>query len=538
MPTAPDQKPTIHATVEELLDQLRGAWRFKWVALFVAWGVAIALWTVIFLIPNTYEAKARVFVDTGTTLSQATRGIGLADNVENQIERVREAILGTPELQKVANGTNLMAGALTSAQQQLVIDKLRKNLDITGQFAPGRGSAALFTITYKDPDRARAVQVVNTLLNTFVEGTLLDKNQGSQEAVQFLNQQISQYGQKLSATEQKLANFKKRNIGLLPSDQGDYFSRLQSDQQSLTTLQQNLFVAQREGDALARELHTGQQYTTGGPTSAPLSGAALDTEQQIQQDEQRLAQMLLQYTDKYPDVIALRETLKELKTREKKQMAAAQHGDVSAASALGLTANPVYQRLEEKYNAQQVTIASLQQQIADQRQRIAQLKAQMQVAPQVQAQYADLMRNYTVTKKQYNALLGRLDSTRLGQQAASTGTVKFQVIDPPMAQYTPVAPKRPRLIIVSLIAALGAGLGVAYLLHMLQPAFVSTRQLAAVTGLTVLGAVSMAWADRRRAERHRSTVLYACGTVGLVLLGLAVLVLNTHISNLVGGLRT
>ena len=538
MPTAPDQKPPIHATVEELLDQLRGAWRFKWVALFVAWGVAIALWTVIFLIPNTYEAKARVFVDTGTTLSQATRGIGLADNVENQIERVREAILGTPELQKVANGTNLMAGALTSAQQQLVIDKLRKNLDITGQFAPGRGSAALFTITYKDPDRARAVQVVNTLLNTFVEGTLLDKNQGSQEAVQFLNQQISQYGQKLSATEQKLANFKKRNIGLLPSDQGDYFTRLQSDQQSLTTLRQNLFVAQREGDALARELHTGQQYTTGGPTSAPLSGAALDTEQQIQQDEQRLAQMLLQYTDKYPDVIALRETLKELKTREKKQMAAAQHGDVSAASALGLTANPVYQRLEEKYNAQQVTIASLQQQIADQRQRIAQLKAQMQVAPQVQAQYADLMRNYTVTKKQYNALLGRLDSTRLGQQAASTGTVKFQVIDPPMAQYTPVAPKRPRLIIVSLIAALGAGLGVAYLLHLLQPTFVSTRQLGAVTGLTVLGAVSMAWAGARRAERHRSMVLYACGTVGLVLLGLAVLVLNTHISNLVGDLRT
>ena len=538
MPTEPDKKPPIHATVEELLDQLRGAWRFKWVALFVAWGVAIALWTVIFLIPNTYEAKARVFVDTGTTLSQATRGIGLADNVENQIERVRAAILGTPELEKVANGTNLMAGALTSAQQQLVIDKLRKNLDITGKFAPGRGSAALFTITYKDPDRERAVQVVDKLLNTFVEGTLLDKNQGSQEAVQFLNQQIAAYGQKLSETEQKLANFKKRNIGLLPSDQGDYFSRLQSDQQSLATLQQSLFVAQREGAALARELHTGQQYTTATPTSAPLSGAALDTEQQIQQDEQKLAQMLLQYTDKYPDVIALRETIKELKAREKTQMAAAQHGDVSAASALGLTANPVYQRLEEKYNAQQVAIASLEQQIADQRNRIVRLKGQMRVAPQVQAQYADLMRNYTVTKKQYNALLARLDSTRLGQQAASTGTVKFQVIDPPMAQYTPVAPKRPRLIIVALFGALAAGIGAAYLLHLLQPVFVSTRQLGAVTGLTVLGAVSMAWADMRRAERHRSMVLYACGTVGLVLLGLAVLVMNAHISNLVGDLRT
>ena len=538
MPTEPDKKPPMHATVEELLDQLRGAWRFKWVALFVAWGVAIALWTVIFLIPNTYEAKARVFVDTGTTLSQATRGIGLADNVENQIERVREAILGTPELEKVANGTNLMAGALTSAEQQLVIDKLRKNLDITGRFAPGHGSAALFTITYKDPDRERAKQVVNKLLNTFVEGTLLDKNQGSQQAVQFLNQQILEYGHRLSATEQKLANFKKRNIGLLPSDQGDYFSRLQSDQQDLTQLQEKLYVAQREQAALAQELRSGQQFTTSASSAAPLSGAALDTEQQIQQDEQKLAQMLLQYTDKYPDVIALRETIKELKAREKTQMAAAQHGDVGAASALGLTANPVYQRLQEKYNAQQVTVASLEQEIADRRAEVAKLKSEMQIAPQVQAQFADLMRNYTVTQKQYNALLGRLDSTRLGQQAASTGTVKFQIIDPPMAQYTPVAPKRPRLIIVSLFAALAAGLGAAYLLHLLQPVFVSTRQLGAVTGLTVLGAVSLAWANRRRAERRRSIVLYACGMGGLVLLGLAVLVLHTHISNLVGDLRT
>ena len=538
MPTAPDKKPPMHATVEELLDQLRGAWRFKWVALFVAWGVAIALWTVIFIIPNTYEAKARVFVDTGTTLSQATRGIGLADNVENQIERVRAAILGTPELEKVANGTNLMAGALTSAQQQLVIDKLRENLDISGRLSPGHGSAALFTITYKDPNRERAVQVVDKLLNTFVEGTLLDKNQGSKEAVQFLDQQISEYGQKLSETEQKLANFKKRNIGLLPSDQGDYFSRVQSDQQALTKLQERLYVAQREQAALAGELRSGQQFTTSTSSGAPLSGAALDTEQQIQQDEQKLGQMLLQYTDKYPDVIALRETIKELKAREKTQMVAAQHGDVGAASALGLTANPVYQKLQEKYNAQQVTVASLEQEIADRRNDVMKLKSQMQIAPQVQAQYSDLMRNYTVTKRQYNALLARLDSTRLGQQAASTGTVRFQIIDPPMAQFTPVAPKRPRLIIVSLIAALAAGLGVAYLLHLLQPVFVSTRQLGAVTGLTVLGAVSMAWADQRRAERHRSMVLYACGTVGLVLMGLAVLVMHTHISNLLGDLRT
>ena len=529
-------KPPVHAAVQELLDQLRGAWRFKWVALTVAWCVALALWAVVFLIPNKYEATAKVFVDTGTTLSEATRGIGLGDNVENQIDRVRQAILGTPELTRVANGTNLMAGALTAEQQQNVIDTLRKNLHIKGYLATRRASAALFTISYEDTVRKRAKQVVEKLLNTFVEGTLFDKNQGSRQAVQFLGQQIADYGKRLSDTEQNLANFKKRNIGLLPNDQGDYFTRLQSDNQDLTTLKERLFVARRERDALAAELRTGQQFTTAAPT-APVSGAALDTEQQIQQDEQRLARLLLQYTDKYPDVVALRETIKELKAREKQQMAAAQHGDVGAASALGLTANPVYQKLQEEYDAQQVKIASLQQQIADRRHEIAKLKLQMKVAPQVQAEYADLMRNYSVTKKQYDVLLARLDSTRLGQRAASTGTVKFQVVDPPAAQYKPVSPKRPLLIVLALFAALAAGIGTGYVLHLLQPVFVSTRQLGAVTGLTVLGSVSMAWADRHRAELRRSSVLYVCAAAGLFVIAGAVLVLNEHISHLVGDLH-
>lgn len=537
MPPETEKKPPVHATVQELLDQVRGAWRFKWVALTVAWCVALVLWAVIFVIPNKYEATAKVFVDTGTTLSEATKGIGLGDNVENQIERVREAILGTPELMRVANATNLMAGALTVEQQQDVIEKLRKSLDIKGYLSSRHASAALFTITYTDTERKRAKEVVGKLLNTFVEGTLFDKNQGSQVAVGFLNQQIASYSDKLNTIEQQLASFKKRNIGLLPNEQGDYFTRLQKDNSDLTKLREQLYVAQRERDAITQELRSGQRFTTATPSNGPVSGAALDTEQQIQQDEQRLDALLLNYTDKYPSVIALRATIKELKARQTLQLQAAQKGDVGAASALGLTANPVYQKVQEIYNAQQVRIASLKQQIADRESEIAKLKSEVKSAPEVDAEFAQLVRNYAVTKKQYDALLARLDSTRLGQQAATTGTVKFQIIDPPTAQYKPVSPKRPLLIILSLFVALAAGIGTGYALHMLQPVFVSARQLGAVSGLTVLGTVSMAWADRHRAELRRGSVLYACASVGLVLLAGLVLVLHSHISNFLGDLR-
>jgi len=523
-----------------LQDQLRGLWRFKWQALIVAWCVALVFWAVIFLIPNKYEASAKIFVDSGTTLSQATKGISLNNDAQDQLDRMTAELLGTPQLRKVADETNLMAGAITAEQQMGVINGLRQNISIIADSKHAKGAPTLYTITYTDPNRARSLQVVDDLLNEFVEGSLTNNSEGSHQAEQFLTGQIEHYGRLLSSTEQRLADFKKRNLGLLPNEQGDYFAHLQAANSALRQLGQDLFVARREQDALAEELKSGQQFTSTTP-AAPVSAsgaAVLDTEQQIAQVEQRLGQMLLEYTTKYPGVVELEQTLRQLKARRQRELAAAKSGDVGAASALGLTANPVYQKVEEQYNMQQVKIASIEQEIVDRRAEIAKLKERLGIAPQVQAEYAQLARNYQVTKKQYDVLLARLDRTRLGQQAASTGLVKFQVIDPPSAGFKPVFPNRPLLIIGALIAALAAGAGVAYLLHLLRPVFVSARQLGAVTGLTVLGAVSLAWADQHTLQQRRGAVRYALWTGGLVALDVAVLILHRHISDIVRELRT
>jgi polysaccharide chain length determinant protein (PEP-CTERM system associated) len=526
---------SIFSDVAALQDQLRGMWRFRWIALIVAWCTALVLWAVVFLIPNTYEASAKIFVDTGTTLSQATKGISLEDDVTDQIERVSTALLGTTQLRQVANETNLLAGVVTPERQQGVIDGLRDRIDILADVDPNNPHAPpkKFTITYKDGNRARAIAVVDRLLNDFVEGSLTDKSQGSQLAEQFLTQQIADYGKRLSATEQQLADFKKLHIGLLPGEAGDYFTRLQGQQQGLTQLKESLFVAIRKRDELGHEMRSGQEFTAAGAAASGADGAGLDIEQQIGLDQQKLDQMLLKYTDKYPDVISLRQSIKELKAREKQQAKAAQHGDLGAASSLGLSASPVYIKVQEEYNAEQVEIASLQQQISDREQQITALRAQMGSAPAVQAQYAQLTRNYAVTKTQYDQLLARLDSARLGQQAASTGLVKFQVIDPPQAGFEPVSPKRPLLVIGTFFLALGAGIGIAYLLHLLRPVFVSTRQLTAATGLPVLGAVSMAWAEKHRVEKRQGSVRYALLSTGLLLAGVIVFLLSGFISDVV-----
>ncbi|MGH8227317.1 MAG: XrtA system polysaccharide chain length determinant [Steroidobacteraceae bacterium] len=527
--------PSLHNTLEDLLDQLRGLWRFRWIALAVAWCAAPILWIAVFMIPNTYESYAKVFVDTRTTLSEATEGLSIGSDIGSQIERVRDALLGGPELQKVASDAGLLAGTLTDAQQQAVVASLRSQIDITGNLEP-HSTMALFTITYRDHSRPRSLKVVDQLLNTFVEGTLGGRQEGSDEAEKFLTQQIAQYGQRLSASEQRLAAFKKQNIGLLPGEQGDYFSRLQADMDKLTRDRENLDLELRKRGALEQELHAGEQFTAGSGSGTQNSGA-LDTEGQIALTQQKLNQLLLQFTDEYPDVIALRQTLTQLKAREKAQIAAARHGDLGAAAQLSLTANPVYQKLQEQYNAESVTIASMRQEVADGEKEIAKFHAVISTAPEVQAQYSRLTRDYKVTRTQYDALLARLDRARLGKQAASTGVVKFQVIDPPTAEFAPVAPKRALLVLGALVASLAAGVGVAYLLNSLRPVFVSPRQLGAITGLPVLGSVSMAWLDQHRAVMRGDRRRYVWAIAGLVVLGLGILVLQAHISSLLGGLQ-
>lgn len=539
--------------VENVLEQARASWRHRWVALAAAWSVAVILWIVIFLVPDKYEATARVFVDTKTTLSQATHGISLGDDMDSQIQRVRQALLGGPQLQKVAQDTDLMAGALTERAQSEVLDELRKAIEIRGSMDPkglmptpreAAQTAGVYTITYQNSLRAKALQVVDRLLNTFVEGTLGSKRQGSEQAQQFLTSQIADYERRLSAQEDKLAQFKKQNVGLMPREQGDYFTKLQAEMDDLSKARESLAVAARKRDELAKQLHGEQPFgassvptaparTGGSATGAGSTPEPADTATRIRETQARIDELLLRFTDKHPDVIALRQTLKDLQARQQEEIAAVRRGDPGAADRAGLTSNPVYQSIQLQYDQADVDVAALDQDIADRERNIAQLRSMASTAPEVEAEFSKLTRDYDVTKAEYHALVERLDEAKLGQDADATGLVKFEVIDPPTADFKPVSPNRPLLISGALILGLLVGMGVAYAKHQLQPVFVSARQLQALTGRPVIGAISRIWLTKYRGSRQRSTLLYAGGAAGLVLMAVGILLLEQPITDVV-----
>ncbi|MBV9696494.1 MAG: hypothetical protein JO005_06145, partial [Gammaproteobacteria bacterium] len=273
-----------------------------------------------------------------------------------------------------------------------------------------------------------------------------------------------------------------------------------------------LTIAEQKRDELRRQL-AGEVPLMG--SAAGVNGNAMDTASAIREAQGRLDELLLRYTDKHPDVIAARRTLEELKQRHATEQAAIRRGDQNAIAASGLAANPVYQGIRLQLSQADVEVAAATRQLADREKRIDDLKKMMTTAPEVEAEYARLNRDYDVTRGQYQALVERLNRAKLSDKADATGVVRFEVVDPPTGGDHPVAPDRVRLILTVLAGGLVAGLAVAYFMHQLRPVFTSARQLMELTQLPVLGSVSMTWLERHKAQGRRAIWAYSA-VVGIL----------------------
>jgi polysaccharide chain length determinant protein (PEP-CTERM system associated) len=301
----------------------------------------------------------------------------------------------------------------------------------------------------------------------------------------------------------------------------------------LSKAQESLAIMMRRRDDLQHQIDGEMPVLAASSQAKTLDSSpeeAPDTGRQIRETQARLDALRLRFTDIHPDVVALRQTLEELRQRQQAEIDAVKRGDFGAAGRLGLMTNPVYQSVQLQYDQVQVDIGALQTQIGRLRTKVASLRSLINTAPEVEAEFARLNRDYDVTRVQYRALLERLEHSRLSEEAEATGIVKFEVIDPPAVSFSPVSPKRPLLIIGVFGLAIIAGGGLAYVMSLLKPVFLSTRQLAAVTGRPILGSVNMAWLKRYRARHYRGIALYLGTAAATVFVAIAVLLRQESIS--------
>jgi len=165
-------------------------------------------------------------------------------------------------------------------------------------------------------------------------------------------------------------------------------------------------------------------------------------------------------------------------------------------------------------NRADVDIADLRTQLAEHEEKARQLRRLLDTAPQVEAEYAQLNRDYDVNKAQYTALLSSFEKARLGERADSAGSVKFQIVEAPTVSNRPVWPRRTVFLAGALLAALALGAAAANRLDRIRPLVGSASALAKVTGVPVLAVFGSAFPERSkramRWELFKISVAAAC----------------------------
>lgn len=476
---------------DEILITLHGVWNRRWLALAVAWGICLVGWLVVALIPNSYESHARIFVQMQSILP-GKLGITPIEQ-QKDIDRVRQTLTSTVNLEKVVRGTDLSLSVASDRDLAGKVEMLRGNIKVVAQ------QDNLFEITAVSADTGMsdaanakmAAAIVQKLIDIFVEENLANDRDETSQTLKFLDAQLTEREKQLQEAEQKQMEFDQQFLGLLPGT-GSISQRMDAARQEMNQIESQLVAAR---SALAAM--NGQLAATPASIATPgMGGGGVGAYASAQAE---LAQARARgWTDNHPDVIALKRQLASLK------------GTGGGGGGTASTPNPAYISIRSMQAEKQATVSALSARKEQLASDLARLAAKQESEPGVAAEQAQLARDYAVLKDQYDKLLADREEIRLrGDVQTKTDAVQFRVIDPPSKPRTPAAPNRPLLLVAVLVVGIGGGVGAAFAKGQLRTTYATADRLARGTGLPVLGSVTETLNQAQLALRARKMRLFA-----------------------------
>jgi polysaccharide chain length determinant protein (PEP-CTERM system associated) len=488
--------------MSEIFDELRAAlwsvWHRRWIAIAVAWGVCLLGWLVVSMIPNTYESKARVYVDVQDVLSKQ---LGIAGDGKEEIMRVRQTLSSAKNLEKVVTTTRLGEGLTDRGAIDAVVADLEKKVKVTSE------QDNLFEITaeigkrdFSDAENAvLARDVVQKLLDILREEHIVGNKAGISSAIDDLDRQLGERKAELEQAEQRRLAFEAQYPDLVGGSEA-LSSKVQQARTELRDVDADLAAAQSALAAISGQLSSTPRSIVGGRDATGPKAALLQAQTQLAELRAR------GLTDSHPDVVSTT-----------KQVALLARQAAGAGDDAGGAPNPAYASLVAIKSERQATVEALQARRAAIQSNFAALMASQASEPTVAAEANRISRDYDVLRQNYEKLLQDREALRTrGKVEDKASQFRFDIIQQPGVPRKPAAPNRPLLLLGVLIVGIGAGVAGAYALGQLKSSFATPQKLERAFDLPVIGSISLTVSEAARAVEKRRLKQFAgaCGGLG------------------------
>jgi len=507
--------------VEDYIDIVRRhrSWILGPAFAFLVAGVVIA-----FMWPDTYVSTAVIKV-VPPQVPEALVQTNLNQDMTNHVMSMAQSILSRSNLTNMINTLNLYPKERAREPMEDIIEQMQsKDVKIGGvdQQVVGREAVTAFQISFRYSNRLIAQKVCEDIVSRFVSQNVQERSQASRSTTEFLEGQFDDARKKLEEAEQRLSEFRIRNMGRLPDQMNSNQTQLSSLQLQMTTLDaaisrinQDKLLSENQLRILKDRYNSIRQATGAdqSPAATDANDRIADKERQIVSLENTLAVLRERYRDSYPDVQRamglLAQARKDRDALLKQQ--ADKKPDAATAAARPATGNRELmdldadiRRIEGEIAAKDLELKDRQKEMAQLADNIRNLEARIEGVPVGEKEYSDLLRDRDLAREHYDEMNAKKNRSEMATKLENTRQGEtLDILDPASLPQTPTEPKRPVIIAVATALGFAVGFVLAGGREMKDTSLKNLKDVRAYTKLSILGSIPLLENDLVVRRRRR-----------------------------------
>jgi polysaccharide chain length determinant protein (PEP-CTERM system associated) len=461
-----------------------------------------------FILPNVYRSSSLILVTPQRVPSSYVTSTVTMDLLERTQTSIQE-ILSRTQLGKMVEDFNLYPGSKNSSLDERV-ERLRKAIKIEMR----RNN--VFQLSFESTNPEKALQVTSRIVSLFIDQNLNVREQQAIGTKTFISAEADRLRKELEEQETIINQYKAANRYELPDQLDTNLRSLEQLRREIEGRNQRVAALQERKGVLQKQLVESDIFSSdllGGTLAAPAESGPQNF--QLQMRKKELSALLQRYSDKHPDVVRLRKEIQDLEAASK------ENADSKPAALPASNSNPIKQVLQSQIADIEAEIQALRSQNERIRSQAGVIQSRIDNTPMRSIELSKISRGYEITLRKYQDLLAKALESELSENMEKKQKgEQFQILDPPNFPLAPVRPNRPLILLLGLLAGVGAGFGLAFAWENFDTSFKGGDEVKTYVNVPLLATIPALSTRGNVVEQRRSQSLLLLGSLGALAIGI------------------
>ncbi len=469
--------------------------------------------------PKVYEATSLLSYQK----QKVTNKMSPDSQISDVVSTLTQIVTSRTNLEKIISNLNLYPEAREILPIEDVIEMMRKKIAIK----PMR-NVDIFTISFTGGKPGEIVKVTNELAAKFIEENLKYRQERASDTSAYTRDELQMAKQVMDKKENAMRDFKLKYYNEMPEEKATNVARLislqeqyQSAQGNIQELERTLFLIQEQMNSREKNVESTFSLDFDLDLDEEYTEFADGNTQRLEEMKLILAQLLLKYTEKHPEV---KRTKKKI-TKLEKEVSQAQDNDASSPPSLPeaeknsvnspeFNVDMVFLQLDTQRKNVETSIADIRQGLPVIKKKIEQYEKWVAGVPIRETEWSSLTREYGQLKRHYDYLVSQdlAAKSMLNMERKQRGS-RFKIEDPARYPTKPIKPDFFMILGGALAVGLGLGFGLTLLLDFFDTTFRDGDSMTAYLGLPLISTIPYIETEKEVKKRKLYTA-FSFGFLG------------------------